>query len=36
MNGNGNDNCAPLDAPPRTTATPAPAAVPQPVKRLKA
>src|SRR4029078_13573076 len=36
MNGNGNDKCAPLEPPPRTTATPAPAAVPQPVKRLKA
>jgi glycosyltransferase 2 family protein len=33
VNGNGNDNCAPVDAPPRVA--PAPAAVPQPVKRLK-
>jgi hypothetical protein len=34
VNSNGNDNCAPVDeAPPR--AAPAPAAVPQPVKRLK-
>jgi glycosyltransferase 2 family protein len=33
MNGNGNDNCAPVEVPPRVT--PAPAAVPQPVKRLK-
>src|ERR1700759_1756232 len=32
MNGNGNDNCAPLGTAPRA----APAAVPQPVKRLKA
>src|SRR5580692_10045705 len=31
MNGNGNDNCAPLEARPAA----APAAVPQPVKRLK-
>src|SRR6201993_1762517 len=33
MNGNGNDNCAPVEVPPKVT--PAPAAVPQPVKRLK-
>src|ERR1700742_2204595 len=32
MNGNGNDNCAPLGTAPRA----APATVPQPVKRLKA
>src|ERR1700761_4469713 len=36
MNGNGNDNCAPVQTPSRTTPAPAPAAVPQPVKRLKA
>jgi hypothetical protein len=34
MNGNGNDNCAPVGTAPR--AAPATAAVPQPVKRLKA
>jgi len=32
---NGNGHCAPVEAPPRATATPAPAALPQPVKRLK-
>jgi uncharacterized membrane protein YbhN (UPF0104 family) len=34
-NGNGNDNCAPPEASPRGTSAPAPAHVPQPVKRLK-
>jgi uncharacterized membrane protein YbhN (UPF0104 family) len=33
VNGNGNDNCAPVEAPPG--ATPVAATVPQPVKRLK-
>jgi glycosyltransferase 2 family protein len=32
---NGNGNCAPVEAPPRSTPAPAPAAVAQPVKRLK-
>jgi hypothetical protein len=31
----GNGNCAPVEAPPRATPAPAPAHVPQPVKRLK-
>src|SRR5262249_45089541 len=32
---NGNGNCASVEAPPRAIPAPAPAAVPQPVKRLK-
>jgi hypothetical protein len=32
---NGNGNCAAVEAPPAVTPAPAPAAVPQPVKRLK-
>src|ERR1700760_1003323 len=33
---NGNGNCTPVETPTRATVTPAPATVPQPVKRLKA
>jgi len=32
---NGNGNCLPVETPPRASPQPAPAAVPQPVKRLK-
>jgi hypothetical protein len=35
MNGNGNDNCAPVETSPRAAPAAAPAAVPQPVRRLK-
>ncbi len=35
INGNGNDNCAPVETSSRASPAPAPAAVPHPVKRLK-